>query len=132
MTKRNRKKVSEVAVETANEVTVVETANEITVVETVIEQQVDETITAHQIDESSLDCNIDEVDAYLAELPSVSARIRYLLSLGWSRKATAEKLGVIYQRVRNVEITPLKSEIKRMRQIEKELYNLKAAELITE
>lgn len=36
-------------------------------------------------------------------LPSKSARIRFLLKLGWSRRAVADRVGVIYQFVYNVE-----------------------------
>ncbi len=43
----------------------------------------------------------------LAELPTTSARIRYLDSLGWSRSENAKKLGKLYQHIRNVLITPI-------------------------
>lgn len=39
---------------------------------------------------------------------NTSQQIRYLLSLNWSRSHISKKLNVIYQRVRNVEIQPIK------------------------
>ena len=45
----------------------------------------------------------------LKGLPTTSARIRYLNSLGWSRSEIAVKLDKRYQHVRNVLITPLVS-----------------------
>lgn len=45
----------------------------------------------------------------LGKLPTTSARIRYLDSLGWSRGAIAKELGKRYQHVRNVLITPVKT-----------------------
>lgn len=43
----------------------------------------------------------------LNKLPSKSAKIRYLTSLDWTRSQIADKLGIRYQHVRNVQITPL-------------------------
>ncbi len=39
----------------------------------------------------------------LAGLPSKSAKIRYLTSLDWKRRAIADEVGVIYQFVYNVQ-----------------------------
>lgn len=44
----------------------------------------------------------------LAALPTKSAKIRYLTAKGWQRGAIAKELGVRYQHVRNVQITPVK------------------------
>ncbi len=41
-----------------------------------------------------------------------SASIRYLLALGWTRRQVADKVGVIYQFVRNVEMTKVKNPTK--------------------
>lgn len=41
------------------------------------------------------------------KLPSKSAKIRYLNSLDWSRSEIAKELGIRYQHVRNVLITPI-------------------------
>ena len=41
-------------------------------------------------------------------LPTKSAKIRYLHSMEWSRSDIARELGVRYQHVRNVLITPVK------------------------
>ncbi len=41
--------------------------------------------------------------ASYGKLDSKSARIRYLLKLGWTRRQVADKVGVIYQFVYNVE-----------------------------
>ena len=48
-----------------------------------------------------------EIDDKIAELPTTSARIRYLDSEGWTRSEIAKKLGKRYQHVRNVLITPI-------------------------
>lgn len=50
----------------------------------------------------------DQYEAKLAELETTSAKIRYLGSQGLSRGAIAKRLGIRYQHVRNVEITPIK------------------------
>jgi hypothetical protein len=42
------------------------------------------------------------LDAYLMTLPSKSARIRYLDSLGYRRAVIAKHLNILYQHVRNV------------------------------
>lgn len=49
-----------------------------------------------------------KVDEMLAVLPTTSAKIRYLASEGFSRGDISRKLGIRYQHVRNVLITPLK------------------------
>jgi hypothetical protein len=54
--------------------------------------------------------NANAFDAQLAELDTVSAKIRFLDSEGWTRSQIANKLGKRYQHVRNVLITPLKSQ----------------------
>jgi len=43
----------------------------------------------------------------LNKLPSTSAKIRFLDSKGYSRGRIAKELGIIYQHVRNVLITPV-------------------------
>jgi len=48
--------------------------------------------------------------AALTKLPTTSARIRYLNGLGWSRSQIADKLQKRYQHVRNVLITPIKTQ----------------------
>lgn len=48
-----------------------------------------------------------DIDNTLAGLDTVSAKIRYLDSLGWKRGQIAKHLGKRYQHVRNVLITPL-------------------------
>ncbi len=37
------------------------------------------------------------------KLPSKSAKIRFLTNLGWTRRQIADKVGVIYQFVYNVQ-----------------------------
>ena len=46
----------------------------------------------------------------LGGLPTTSARIRYLTGLDWTRSEIATKLGIRYQHVRNVQITPLQKK----------------------
>jgi len=46
----------------------------------------------------------------LTKLPTKSAKIRYLTKLKWSRSQIADKLGIRYQHVRNVQITPVKTQ----------------------
>ncbi len=41
-----------------------------------------------------------------------SAKIRYLTSLDWKRSEIAGYLNIIYQHVRNVQITPVKNPTK--------------------
>ncbi len=43
----------------------------------------------------------------LNKLETKSAKIRYLTSLDWTRRQIADKVGVIYQFVRNVQVTQL-------------------------
>jgi len=45
----------------------------------------------------------------VAKLPTKSAKIRYLNSMDWSRGDIARYLGIRYQHVRNVLITPVKN-----------------------
>ncbi len=49
-----------------------------------------------------------DVDKILKPMETKSAKIRYLTSEGWSRTEIAKKLGIRYQHVRNVQMTPLK------------------------
>jgi DNA-binding CsgD family transcriptional regulator len=49
------------------------------------------------------------VQAELAAMTQTSSRIRFLLAAGYPRGDVARILGIKYQWVRNVEITPLKS-----------------------
>ena len=46
----------------------------------------------------------------LLALPTTSARIRYLTVAKWSRSEIAAKLKIRYQHVRNVQITPIKTQ----------------------
>lgn len=46
------------------------------------------------------------------EMTTVSAKIRFLDSLGYTRSAIAKKLDKRYQHVRNVLITPIKEKAK--------------------
>lgn len=48
------------------------------------------------------------LDDQLTQLTTTSAKIRYLTALGWNRSRIAKKLDILYQHVRNVQITPLK------------------------
>jgi hypothetical protein len=49
------------------------------------------------------------IDEELMNLTTVSSKIRYLHNLGWKRSAIAKKLNKRYQHIRNVLLTPLKS-----------------------
>ena len=51
---------------------------------------------------------------FIAEKGSKSAAIRALLAAGNERKVVAKMLGLRYQHVRNVEITPIKKEQRRV------------------
>jgi len=46
------------------------------------------------------------------EMNTVSAKIRFLDGLGWTRSQIAKKLDKRYQHVRNVLITPIKEKAK--------------------
>jgi len=50
----------------------------------------------------------NNIDKQLATLETVSAKIRYLDSKGYTRSQIAKKLNKRYQHVRNVLITPIK------------------------
>jgi len=43
------------------------------------------------------------------KLTSKSSKIRYLNKMGWSRSQIKDELGILYQHVRNVLITPVKN-----------------------
>lgn len=47
------------------------------------------------------------INGFAADM-TTSAKIRTLLGAGYSRSQVAKGLGILYQHVRNVEITPLK------------------------
>jgi hypothetical protein len=51
------------------------------------------------------------IDEELMNLTTVSSKIRYLHNLGWKRSAIAKKLNKRYQHIRNVLLTPLKSNL---------------------
>ena len=50
---------------------------------------------------------IETTSPDLSKYPTKSAKIRYLDSIGWSRKQIALELGIRYQHVRNVLVTQL-------------------------
>lgn len=45
----------------------------------------------------------------LESFSTKSAKIRYLTSLDWKRSQIAKELNILYQHVRNVQITPVKN-----------------------
>ena len=49
-----------------------------------------------------------ELQVHLDTLPTMAAKIRHCLSIEMSRGDTAKLLGIRYQWVRNVAITPIK------------------------
>lgn len=51
---------------------------------------------------------VPSLEEQLANLPSKSARIRHLSAMGKKRGEIAKILGIRYQHVRNVLITPVK------------------------
>lgn len=50
------------------------------------------------------------INKHLETLTTTSSKIRYLLSEGLTRSQVSKKLNIIYQHVRNVEITPIKKQ----------------------
>ena len=48
----------------------------------------------------------------LNSLPTTSSKIRFLTSLEWTRSEIKNELNILYQHVRNVQITPIKNERK--------------------
>lgn len=52
----------------------------------------------------------NEVETKLKELTTTSSKVRYLDSIGWSRKQIKDKLNIRYQHVRNVLVTALKKD----------------------
>ena len=59
--------------------------------------------------ETNTEVEVNPVVAHLLALPTKSARIRFLFEQGMSRGAIAKVLGIRYQHVRNVLITPVKT-----------------------
>lgn len=57
---------------------------------------------------------INDVETKLSELTSKSAKIRYLNSIGWTRKEIKIKLNISYQHVRNVLVTVLKKDLHKL------------------
>lgn len=51
----------------------------------------------------------EEDSKEFSNLPTKSSKIRYLAAKGWSRGETAKFMGIRYQHVRNVLITPVKN-----------------------
>jgi hypothetical protein len=51
-----------------------------------------------------------DVQAKLDQMTQVASKIRFLLSEGMSRGDVSRVLGIRYQWVRNVDITPLKNQ----------------------
>lgn len=60
---------------------------------------------------------VTDIDVELSKLDGKSSKIRYLDSLGWTRKQIVEKISslygkeVRYQHVRNVLVTQLKKDM---------------------
>ena len=50
---------------------------------------------------------VDAIDTQLALLKTTSGKVRFLDSQGMTRGAIAKKLGIRYQWVRNVLVTPV-------------------------
>lgn len=61
-----------------------------------------------QIENTEVEVVVQTLDEVLSALGTKSAKIRHLSSIGWKRGAIAKYLGIRYQHVRNVLITPLK------------------------
>ncbi len=55
---------------------------------------------------------VGEDEKLFSDLPTKSSKIRFLNKKGFSRTEIAKKLEIRYQHVRNVLITPIKSERK--------------------
>lgn len=53
---------------------------------------------------------VDIKDVDLSHLTTMSSKIRYLDSLGFTRSEIKNKLNIRYQWVRNVLITPIKKQ----------------------
>lgn len=51
-----------------------------------------------------------DLESYMSEYKTKSALIRYLDSQGWTRGTIAKFMGIRYQHVRNVLITPIKKK----------------------
>jgi DNA-binding NarL/FixJ family response regulator len=51
-----------------------------------------------------------DIETKLNSLEGKSSKIRYLNSIGWSRKEISTKLNIRYQHVRNVLVTVLKKD----------------------
>lgn len=60
--------------------------------------------------ERPADQSAQQAQSIIDSTSSKSDKIRALLGLGWKRQAVADALGIRYQHVRNVELTPLKKK----------------------
>lgn len=58
---------------------------------------------------SKRDRNETEELAHAKQFQTVSARIRYLTAVGWSRGKISKALEIRYQHVRNVLVTPVQT-----------------------
>lgn len=50
-------------------------------------------------------------ESTFAKMTTKSGKIRYLISQEWTRREIADKVGVIYQFVRNVELSVVKNPV---------------------
>lgn len=66
-------------------------------------------MTNENTQEQKVEVQFDETE--LNQLPTKSAKIRYLHSKGMKRGDIAKQLDIRYQHVRNVLITPLKKDM---------------------
>ena len=79
-----------------------------------VESQVEETVATHTVEvpmtadgkKNVVDMSMEQIEGYGWKNKSES--IRGLYGLGYSRSAISKFLGIRYQHVRNVLITPLK------------------------
>ena len=87
----------------SNKKQVVKSSEEVVVIDTTVEEVVKKSRSKVEV----ISLSDEQLKTY-EQLENKSMKIRFLLDLNYNRSSIAKHLGIIYQHVRNVEITPVK------------------------
>lgn len=71
-------------------------------------QNVNTEVVTETIETSKVEVSMDTVENLMKEHKTKSGVVRYLTAQGHTRAAIAKHLGIRYQHVRNILVTPLK------------------------
>lgn len=108
--KRIRKQEQEQQIETVIEQQI-ETVTDVTMFEEVVPTKLEEQIDEHRED---LEAVRQAARESVSHLKTKSAKIRALAAQGYKVAEIAKILGIIYQHARNVLITPLKTNVRKV------------------